>query len=1456
MGSLIQVSESNAIVFISSTPFFGQLTTIRDISGKRSSSNTIVVSTVGITFGDGTIRKVIDTPYATITLDSAAKVVHQFPFTYNVSRDAEGLTTQNFLQVDGVTSVYDSLFSYTSISSFGPMDAHSITVGNLSNPSITRPLLVSTVEGLGQTYVSSILLPIDTYPSSGYVIRSNVVSTVVGLGLSYISLPSLQSTTDGLGSFNYVSTASLTSTVQSLSTSYIMMSNLTSTVVGLGTFGYVSSADFASTATSFRGGFIRDPSYQSTIAGLATSSYVCTSQLGSTLNGLGTAGYISTDSLVSTTVGLINSPFTGTTSLYVSTTEGLGQSYISTAALTSSVVGVLAFTESNLRSTIDGLGRSGYVSTSQLTSTVGGLGQLYISSSVLVSTVGGLFNSNYTLSFTSTVGGLGTTGYLSTLQPFTSSVIGYQAVQMMSTVARAGTPYLSTTGLFSTVERLSNIYITVPMLISSVGGGTTFNTSNLVSTVCGLGSLPDPYISSTQLFSTVSNVSVTNAVLFSETLKNLGSSYFSTLSLFSTVQGLSNLYATPSNLISSVAGIGAFNTASLVSTVCGLGSLADPYISTPQLVSTVSNVTSIHEALFTETIKNLGSSYFSTLSLFSTVQGLSNLYATPSNLISSVAGIGAFNTASLVSTVCGLGSLSDPYISTPQLMSTVSNVTSIHATLFTETIKNLGSSYFSTLSLFSTVQGLSNLYATPSHLISSVAGIGAFNTASLVSTVCGMASSSYVSSTQLFSTVSNVVSINDALFSKTIDSLGSSPYFYLSTASIVSTVQELSNIYIVKSNLISTVAQISAFNTCNLISTLNGMGNSSYISTPQLTSTVVNLFNIDSILYNQVIPSLASDPYNYISTASLTSTVRGLPYVTGPQLVSVVAADTTLFTANLLSTVRGLRFIGQPPDLGGPLVIGSDNSLFFASEFLSSIVGVLQIDSALFSNALVTIGNTYVANEALFSTVIGLNAFSLLSVNNQLPQVASTIVGLQASNASLIPPYITSLLNGLVLDSQSIASVSNVNVVNTGFHTNLVANLASPPYSYISIPSLVSTVQGLSNIYVLSSGLLSTTSNLTLYNTSTMVSTVAGLGSYVYVSSTQLFSTVSNLTGLNLGLTTAMINSLGSLSYISVASLVSTVEGLGNIYISSPSLLFSVSNFIVSQKYSDAQLTSSIANLGTKSYYSTGSLASTVDGLGSASYISLSQLVSTVNGASNLYVTIAGIPGTTSNILSNLIVSKLPSTVAGLGSLGYVSSQGSADNPGIVAQQRQTLIAATTLVQNSLGGQPSATSCNLIIPRQSSPSLYIYQSNVILPSSNVFVVGDGIRSGDIYCTSIFQANIFWASNYYADGTQLTSSSDRRLKYDIVPLSNALNSLQQIQGISYTRIDTPDKPCIGFIAQDIEKIYPELIFKYTPMKSVKYDSIGVILLEAIKELNCECDDMLRSLLLSSAHRGGS
>jgi len=88
---------------------------------------------------------------------------------------------------------------------------------------------------------------------------------------------------------------------------------------------------------------------------------------------------------------------------------------------------------------------------------------------------------------------------------------------------------------------------------------------------------------------------------------------------------------------------------------------------------------------------------------------------------------------------------------------------------------------------------------------------------------------------------------------------------------------------------------------------------------------------------------------------------------------------------------------------------------------------------------------------------------------------------------------------------------------------------------------------------------------------------------------------------------------------------------------------------------------------------------------------------------------------------------------------------------------------------------------------------------------------------------------------YASG-DLVAVSDERKKTNIEPISNALDKVLQLTGITFDQIDGDDRRHAGVIAQEVEKVLPEVVYTDKDgMKSVAYGNIIGLLIEAIKEL---------------------
>ncbi|MHC4309395.1 MAG: tail fiber domain-containing protein [Planctomycetota bacterium] len=95
---------------------------------------------------------------------------------------------------------------------------------------------------------------------------------------------------------------------------------------------------------------------------------------------------------------------------------------------------------------------------------------------------------------------------------------------------------------------------------------------------------------------------------------------------------------------------------------------------------------------------------------------------------------------------------------------------------------------------------------------------------------------------------------------------------------------------------------------------------------------------------------------------------------------------------------------------------------------------------------------------------------------------------------------------------------------------------------------------------------------------------------------------------------------------------------------------------------------------------------------------------------------------------------------------------------------------------------------------------------------------------------------------------LHESSDARLKTNVRQLSNVLDRVEKIRGVSFEWNEeaesigaTAGDKHIGVIAQDVEKVFPELVSAPTnDYKSVDYTKLTAVLVEAVKELKSEND----------------
>ena len=93
--------------------------------------------------------------------------------------------------------------------------------------------------------------------------------------------------------------------------------------------------------------------------------------------------------------------------------------------------------------------------------------------------------------------------------------------------------------------------------------------------------------------------------------------------------------------------------------------------------------------------------------------------------------------------------------------------------------------------------------------------------------------------------------------------------------------------------------------------------------------------------------------------------------------------------------------------------------------------------------------------------------------------------------------------------------------------------------------------------------------------------------------------------------------------------------------------------------------------------------------------------------------------------------------------------------------------------------------------------------------------------------------------------EVTATSDEKLKSEVKTVDDALQKVRGMRGVFYTM---DSKKGVGVIAQEIEKILPEVVTDGEKYKSVSYGNIVGVLIEAIKQQDEQIQTFIQELNL--------
>jgi len=113
-------------------------------------------------------------------------------------------------------------------------------------------------------------------------------------------------------------------------------------------------------------------------------------------------------------------------------------------------------------------------------------------------------------------------------------------------------------------------------------------------------------------------------------------------------------------------------------------------------------------------------------------------------------------------------------------------------------------------------------------------------------------------------------------------------------------------------------------------------------------------------------------------------------------------------------------------------------------------------------------------------------------------------------------------------------------------------------------------------------------------------------------------------------------------------------------------------------------------------------------------------------------------------------------------------------------------------------------------------------------------------------------DVYGGNGRVESGYSWLTSSDERFKKNITTLENSLENVMKMRGVRYDLKEDKNSSegegkHIGFIAQELEKVYDELVVEDEKgYKSVAYDKVTAVLVEALKEQHKEIDKLNKKL----------
>lgn len=203
---------------------------------------------------------------------------------------------------------------------------------------------------------------------------------------------------------------------------------------------------------------------------------------------------------------------------------------------------------------------------------------------------------------------------------------------------------------------------------------------------------------------------------------------------------------------------------------------------------------------------------------------------------------------------------------------------------------------------------------------------------------------------------------------------------------------------------------------------------------------------------------------------------------------------------------------------------------------------------------------------------------------------------------------------------------------------------------------------------------------------------------------------------------------------------------------------------------------------------------------------------------------------------------------------GYIHAGSSFNQANLAYDQANLAIAAANSVLGNIVSQLAFDQANLAYNKANSANVLAQASFDKANSFGTITITDDTSSdatryliltpqssGNLLTSNVSTTKLYYnPSTGTLSSTNYNSLSDIKLKKDIISILNPLQTIEKIDGVEFKWIEN-DKKSFGVIAQELEKIIPELV-EGTENKTVNYIGLIAFLINAIKELNKRITDL--------------